>query len=240
MGVRYYEVDAVRGTALLLMVLYHILFCLYFFGIIRWFDPQAVSGAAGAAVFIFIAGLSLILAGRKPARTVKRGLQLLFFALIITAVTGIIYPQGFVVFGILHLIGCGTILSIPFLSGKVQWFIPAVSGIGIIILSCFLQGVSGNLLLLPFGMPYPGFTSIDYEPLIPWFGVMLLGVSAGKILYPAGKRCTFLSALPEMPKVLRPLCFAGRHTLLIYLLHVPVIILGVFLLFPDAVLSVLF
>ena len=128
MGVRYYEVDAVRGTALLLMVLYHILFCLYFFGIIRWFDPQAVSGAAGAAVFIFIAGLSLILAGRKPARTVKRGLQLLFFALIITAVTGIIYPQGFVVFGILHLIGCGTILAIPFLSGKVQWFIPAVSG----------------------------------------------------------------------------------------------------------------
>lgn len=239
MGVRYYEVDAVRGTALLFMVFYHILFCLYFFDIVNWFNPQTISGMPIAAVFIFIAGLSLILAGRKPAGVVKRGVQLLLCALLITAVTWFFYPQGFVVFGILHLIGTGTILAIPFLSEKVQWFIPAAAGAVIIILSCFLQGVSGNLLLLPFGMPYPGFTSIDYEPLIPWFGVLLLGAAAGKILYPAGKRCPFLSRLPEMPKALRPLCFTGRHTLLIYLLHVPVIILGVFLLFPDAVLSVL-
>ena len=239
MGVRYYEVDAVRGTALLLMVLYHILFCLFFFGIITWFDPQVISGAAGAAVFIFIAGISLILANRRPAAVVKRGLQLLICALLITAVTWIVYPQGFVIFGILHLIGCGTILSIPFLSGKVQWFIPAALGFVIILLSVFLAGAKGSLLLLPFGLPYAGFTSIDYEPLIPWFGVLLLGVAAGKVLYPAGKRGRLLSRLPEMPQVLRPVCFVGRHTLLIYMIHIPVIILGVFLLFPDAVFAVL-
>jgi uncharacterized membrane protein len=38
----------------------------------------------------------------------------------------------------------------------------------------------------------------------------------------------------------RPVCFVGRHTLIIYMLHVPVIILAVFLIFPDAVLSFLF
>lgn len=240
MGVRYYEVDAVRGAALFFMVLYHIIFCLYFFRIISWFNPQTISGVPIAATFIFVAGISLILAGRRPAGVVKRGAELLLCALLITAVTKIVYPQGFVIFGILHLIGVGTILSIPFLSGNVKWFIPAAVGTAVVLLSFFLPNTAGSLLLLPFGIPYAGFTSIDYEPLIPWFGVLLLGVAAGKILYPAGLRCVLLSRLPEMPKVLTPLCFVGRHTLLIYLLHVPVIILCVFLLFPEAVLTVLF
>ena len=239
MGERYYEVDAVRGTALIFMVLYHTIFCLFFFGIIDWFNPQVISGAAGAAVFILVAGLSLVLADRKPLGVVKRGIQLIACGMIITAVTWIVYPQGFVVFGILHLIGFGTILSLPFLSKKVKWYIPALFGILIVVLSFFLEGHTGSLLLLPFGLPYAGFTSLDYEPLIPWFGVLLLGVAAGKLLYPSG-RCRLLSKLPPMPSLLRPVCFVGRHTLIIYMLHVPVIILAVFLIFPDAVLSFLF
>ena len=239
MGDRYYEVDAVRGSALFLMVLYHILFCLFFFGIIDWFNPYVISGAFGAAVFILVAGLSLVLANRKPSGVLKRGVQLIACGMIITAVTWIVYPQGFVIFGILHLIGFGTILSLPFLSKNVKWFVPAVFGILIVGLSFFLDGHTGSLLLLPFGLPYAGFVSLDYEPLIPWFGVLLLGAAAGKLLYPSG-RCRLLSRLPAMPSLLRPVCFVGRHTLIIYMLHVPVIILAVFLIFPDAVLSFLF
>ena len=238
MGERYYEVDAVRGIALIFMVLYHILFCLYFFGIIDWFNPSVVSGAPIASVFILVAGLSLVLANRKPLGLAKRGIELIAFGMIITAVTWIVYPHGFVVFGILHMIGVGTILSIPFLSEKVKWYIPAVFGILIIDLSFFLEGHTGSLLLLPFGLPYAGFVSLDYEPLIPWFGVMLLGLACGKLLYPSG-RCRLLSGLSSMPSLLRPICFVGRHTLIIYMLHVPVIILMVFLLFPGAVLSFL-
>ena len=239
MGDRYYEVDAVRGSALFLMVLYHILFCLFFFGIIDWFNPYVISGAFGAAVFILVAGLSLVLANRKPSGVLKRGVQLIACGMIITAVTWIVYPQGFVIFGILHLIGFGTILSLPFLSKNVKWFVPAVFGILIVVLSFFLEGHTGSHLLLPFGLPYAGFVSLDYEPLIPWFGVLLLGAAAGKLLYPSG-RCRLLSRLPAMPSLLRPVCFVGRHTLIIYMLHVPVIILAVFLIFPDAVLSFLF
>ena len=119
MGERYYEVDAVRGTAVFLMVLYHILFCLFFFRIIDWFNPYVISGAAGAAVFILIAGVSLVLSNRKPSGVLKRGIQLIACGMVITAVTWIVYPQGFVIFGILHLIGFGTILSLPFLSKNV-------------------------------------------------------------------------------------------------------------------------
>ena len=239
MGERYYEVDAARGFALLIMVLYHILYCLFFFGIIDWFNPYVISGAAVAAVFILIAGVSLVLANRKASGVVKRGFQLIACGMIITAVTWIVYPKAFVIFGILHLIGFGTILSFPFLSKNVRWYVPAVFGIVIVCLSFFLEGHTGSLLLLPFGLPYAGFVSLDYEPLIPWFGVLLLGVAAGKLLYPSG-RCRLFSRFSPMPFLLRPVCFAGRHTLIIYMLHVPVIILAVFLIFPDAVLSFLF
>lgn len=240
MSGRYYEVDALRGTALLLMVLYHIAYCLYFFRIYPLFDPHAFTGAPVAAIFIAVAGVSLILANRTPAGTLKRGAKLLVFAFIITVVTWIVYPQNCVIFGILHLIGCGTILAIPFLSGSVQWYICAAVGAGIILLSVFLPDTGGSLLLLPLGIPYTGFTSLDYEPLIPWFGVLLAGVAAGKLLYPEGKRGVLLSRIPKMPKALSPLCFIGRRSLLIYMLHVPVIILCLFLLFPEAVLPTLF
>ncbi len=224
---RYFEIDAVRGAAILLMVLYHTIFCLYFLEIIDWFDPQIFSGAPGAAVFVAIAGISLVLAHRNPAGMVKRGLYILVFATIVSLVTWIVYPQGVVVFGVLHLIGLGTILSMPFLKMKWGW----VFAVGVLIcLGSFVtQSLSGSPLLLPLGITYPGFTSLDYEPLIPWFGVMLLGVALGKILYPEGKRCSLLSRLPEMPQWAKPMCFLGQHTLAIYIVHVPVI-LGILIL----------
>lgn len=222
MSERYFEIDAVRGTAIILMVLYHTIFCLYLFKIIDWFDPVTLNGAPGAAVFVAIAGLSLVLARRNPAGLLKRGLYILVFATVVSLVTFVAYPQAFVVFGVLHLIGLGTILSMPFLKMRMQWVLAA--GILVCLCTFVTQGFSGSPLLLPLGVTYPGFTSLDYEPLIPWFGVMLIGVALGKILYPEGKRCSILSKLPEMPRGLGWLCFIGRHTLVIYMVHVPVIL----------------
>ena len=114
---RYYEVDAVRGVALLCMIAYHTVFCLYFFTeYVPWFDPSVQSGAPIACAFIALAGLSLVLAKAKPKRYLIRGAELIGFGLLITLVTWIFYPSGFVVFGVLSLIGVGTILSIQFIS----------------------------------------------------------------------------------------------------------------------------
>ncbi|MDO5844621.1 MAG: heparan-alpha-glucosaminide N-acetyltransferase domain-containing protein, partial [Methanocorpusculum sp.] len=122
MSGRYYELDAARGIALILMIIYHIIFCLYFFtNTVLWFNPITYSGAPIAFMFIFIAGISLVLSAGKKEDTVKtakklffRGLYVLVFAAVVSLVTFIVYPQGFVVFGVLHLIGVGTILAIPF------------------------------------------------------------------------------------------------------------------------------
>jgi len=238
-GSRYFELDAARGIALILMILYHILFCLYFFGtgLVPWFNPFTMSGAPIAFLFIVIAGISLVLStGREtsPVRAAKklffRSLYLLCVAAVITIVTWLVYPAETVVFGILHLIGVATILAIPFVVLKVKPYVPLVFGIICIALSPLVSMLRGPAFLIPFGITYNGFATLDYEPLIPWFGVVLLGVALGLIIYKDGVRHGILTRIGEMPRVLAPICFLGRHTLIIYLVHVPIIIAVLFLL----------
>jgi uncharacterized membrane protein len=64
---------------------------------------------------------------------------------------------------------------------------------------------------------------VDYEPIFPWFGIVLTGMGLGEYLYPEGVRRFTLSQIPEI--VVRPLAFMGRHSLIIYLVHQPLIIL---------------
>ena len=67
-----------------------------------------------------------------------------------------------------------------------------------------------------------GFYSADYFPMLPWFGYFLLGASLGPLLYP--ERRSFLPKL-STDRRFRPVLFAGRHSLLFYLFHQPVIYL---------------
>ncbi len=87
----------------------------------------------------------------------------------------------------------------------------------------------GPAFLIPFGITYNGFATLDYEPLIPWFGVVLLGVALCLTIYKDGVRSGILTRIGEMPRLIAPLCFLGRHTLIIYLVHVPIIIAVLFL-----------
>ncbi|MCD4800984.1 MAG: DUF1624 domain-containing protein, partial [Methanococcoides sp.] len=68
-----------------------------------------------------------------------------------------------------------------------------------------------------------GFRSYDYFPLIPWFGVMLIGIFIGNELYPQCKRKFALSDISEFLPI-RILMYMGKRSLLIYLLHQPVLI----------------
>jgi uncharacterized membrane protein len=75
---------------------------------------------------------------------------------------------------------------------------------------------------LPFGIVPEGVIMPDYRPLLPWFGIVLIGLFFGNVVYGDGRR----PAVPEdkAPMLARPLLPPGRNSLFIYLIHQPIII----------------
>ncbi|WNY25954.1 heparan-alpha-glucosaminide N-acetyltransferase [Methanolapillus millepedarum] len=238
---RFYEIDVLRGFAVILMVIYHFLYDLDYFGVYSlpsWFWPQQFYGFPITDLFVLIAGVSLVFSAAAvpddkvlAKKLTRRGLKIFALGLLITLATWIYPHDGFIVFGILHLIGISTILAIPFLAGhtksgstssKNAWA-PLVFGLILLLLGPVVRRISGPPYLIPLGICPPGFSFLDYEPLIPWFGVILIGIALGFWLYPNGVR---KFSVPErMPRLLSPFSILGQHSLVIYLIHQPVILL---------------
>jgi uncharacterized membrane protein len=262
---RFTEIDLFRGCAILMMVLFHTLFDISFFGI----APVNVSSGfwryfafATATLFLFLVGVSLVVSHARAARHLSgfmlakkflvRGAGIFILGLGITLATWLYLREGFILFGILHLIGVSVMLSPLFFRFR-RYNI--VLGILCILTGVFVIGTLGPvwlqplgiqpagawsvgyapmipwsitgavipLLLLPLGIHGASFMTVDYTPLLPWFGVVLLGMGAGEFLYGEGVRHFTAPRLPAF--FVPPLSFLGRHSLVIYLVHQPVIIL---------------
>lgn len=229
---RFCELDSLRGIAIAMMVFFHILFDLNYFGICQVnvsYGFWRYFGYSTAFLFVFIAGVSVFISSEKSRKCLtginyylkffKRGMFLLLTGLFITIVTWLIIRDGFIVFGILNLIGLSIILSPFFIRFKK---FNALLGILIIIAGIFLAEIKGPYFLIPFGITPASFYSLDYEPLFPWFGFFLMGIAAGSYFYPKAKR-NFTHIL-KYQKYFEFLGFYGRHSLIIYLIHQPAII----------------
>ena len=238
---RFWEIDFLRGCAVITMVIYHLLYNLYSFGSLNinlyqgfWHYFQV----ATASTFLTLAGVSLTLSynrviqkGQKPSfsKYLKRGLQILGWGMVITVFTYVTLGDWYVRFGVLHCIGVSTILGYFFL-GLQNDIITLIAGALCLVLGSILssQAFPFSFLLFLGFKPY-NFHTIDYFPLFPWWGVVLLGIFLGKQLYPGYKR---IFPLPDWSRVplIRAVSFLGQHSLTIYILHQPVIIALLFLL----------
>jgi uncharacterized membrane protein len=67
------------------------------------------------------------------------------------------------------------------------------------------------------------FYSVDYFPVFPWFGVILMGMGLGDWLYPGYRRRIPVRDISSSHFV-RALAFLGQNSLAIYLVHQPVMI----------------
>jgi len=152
----------------------------------------------------------------------------------ITLLSWLVVPDEYVRFGILHFFGIAFILAPLFLRFRYINLIlgTAVTAIGIYLIE---QGIFVNSPWLLWLVPYAFRTgTLDYWPLVPFFGLFLVGMFFGKILYPQGNRGF------NIPEISNPVASAvmllGRHPLLVYLAHLPIIFGVLLALFPDKIL----
>lgn len=228
---RFWEIDSLRGIAIISMIIFHALCDLAFFGDFRF---KLYSGLLLyfqrfiAITFIFLVGVSLniSLARINPSKRaflkyLKRGLTIFGWGLVITLVTWLFLKDGFIIFGILHFIGLSVILAYPFLRLKYSNLF-----IGILLIAlgiCLREFLFDFKWLMWLGFTPMGIYTVDYFPLLPWFGIVLIGIFFSKVLYKEGKRAI---ALPELGSYfgIRQLQFLGRHSLFVYIAHQPLLI----------------
>ena len=216
---RIWELDAARGLCILGMVAIHLLYDL------TWLYPVLQLGASplflfwkqwGGVLFFLISGICATL-GRRSTR---RGAVVLCCAVLVSAVTALVGMP--VRFGVLHCLGLCMLLwgcFRPLGSRALCCF-----GVGFAALGFAFGKVSVSApFLYPLGLMAPGFSSADYFPVFPYLGFFLLGSSMGKKLY--AQRQSLLPRLAGHP-VSRFFCFFGRHSLSVYLIHQPVLLLG--------------
>jgi uncharacterized membrane protein len=229
---RFWEVDAARGVAIIMMIVYHTTYDLDTLG---GYDIQSTAGLwdlfadITASLFLFLVGVSLAISRVRTSLTgwklfgkyLARGLRILAYAVVLTVVF-LALGIGVVAFGILHLIGVSIILAYPFLRLR---FTNVVLGTLIFAAGQYIMAqdpYSQSFWLLPFGVVPENVIMPDYRPLLPWFGVVLIGLFFGNVVYGDGRRPPVFK--DKAPVLARPLLPLGKNSLFIYLIHQPIIV----------------
>jgi len=229
-------VDALRGSAICMMIVYHAAFDLNWFQIIStdfnhnpfWlgFRDLIVSS------FLLLVGVSLVLAQRagiSPKRFWRRIALVGACALLVTAGSYAAFPATFITFGILHCIVVSSILGWPFAR-----FPRAALIVGIVLIAAG-SSIGATVLDPPwlrgltlFDLPWLNWVGLmthrpateDYVPVLPWFGVVLVGIAVGGWVVERRLR--------DLQRVSRAspqwLTWLGRHSLLAYMVHQPIMI----------------
>ncbi|MBI4171060.1 MAG: DUF1624 domain-containing protein [Candidatus Aenigmarchaeota archaeon] len=232
---RFWEIDTLRGIAIVLMVIFNWAFALNYFLIYSigsgwlfwWLFPRFI-----ATMFIVIAGISFTIsysrmktAKKKTKASVYkkyifRGGKIFLLGMLATLATGLFFPQGTIYFGILHFLGIA-IMTASLFRNLGKWNV--LLGIIFILTGIIAQTLTVSYLwLLWAGIKPENFYTFDYFPLFPWLGIFLIGMFAGDIFYKNGKRNFMIS---DEKKITQAISFLGRHSLVIYILHIPVLLL---------------
>ena len=233
-SVRYHLIDALRGFALVNMVIFHLMYDIFniFSADTGWnSEPLTIIWERFICCsFIILSGVSF----NFSHRPFKRGIILNACGFLITVVTVLVIPSQAVWFGILNFLGCAMMLAYP-LKEYLEKIKPVVGAVCSLLLFALLYGVPDGyvgffgieLFSLPeflygikalafIGFPSADFHSTDYFPIIPWIFLFIFGYFAWRAIKNCNADRFFKRRIPFFD-------FIGRHTLIIYILHQPII-----------------
>lgn len=232
---RYTLLDSIRGGTIIAMIVYHALWDL-----VHIFDvsiPFFVSNGASIWqqsirwTFLLLSGFCWPLSRNH----FKRSLVVLGASILISGVTLIVMPDSVILFGVLSLIGTGMLVTIPLdkffrklspylgLLVSIALFVltrhvrRGTIGIGDFVIARLPDSLFANYFTAYLGFPHDEFFSTDYVPVIPWLFLFWVGY----FLYRIFERRKWLGHLS--PFHIEPLEWVGRHSLVIYLLHQPIV-----------------
>ena len=230
---RIHILDEWRGVCVTLMVIYH---ALYTLGAVFFLEPVSTwlswcepLEPLFAGMFVFLCGVSC----RLSKSNLKRGLLLASIAVAMSAILWLFMPTMMIWFGILHCLAVCILLYAA--TARVLDRVPVAVGVAVcavlMLVTWWFPWYQGGLLgvpplalawperwrtyelLVPFGIGT--VYSADYFPLIPWVFCFFGGAFCGRLTARLPAWCYTLHC--------RPLAFIGRHALLIYLIHQPII-----------------
>jgi len=229
-------IDGLRGALVVLMAVYHgcyiaVLFKLVDIGLYDgfwWWFPRAI-----AAGFVFMSGWGL---ARKKARGAgfrdfaRRAGRLALPAIAVSAVSALVFGKSFVFFGVLHLLAVSSLLAWPLVGRPL---VAAVAGAACLGLGLWLGGMRfGWPWLAWLGFRPAGVYPVDYLPLLPWFAWCAFGSAFHDLMdrlgrqgnpAPSGIDVRETRGAVAGRSILRPLAFLGRHSLVVYLAHLPLL-----------------
>ena len=232
-------IDEIRGLSVLFMIIFHTIYqSVFVFSLsesildhpfidLIQFIPQLL--------FISIASVSCVFSKNN----FKRGLLCLLYGTIITLVTYLFVPSDLIILGILHFLGLAILLQL-FLIKFLKKIKPLLGGSTCLILfivlyqyividnqailhfitnSSFLMNIYDNGWLTLLGFPSPTFHSSDFFSLLPWFFLFLTGYFIGELIKPYSQKEFFTKSRSRF------LVFLGQYSLIIYMLHIPILLL---------------
>lgn len=250
---RFLELDFFRGLAVAGMIVFHFFYILDYFEILKssmfsgWWD---VLGQFVRFSFLGLVGVGMVVSYNKVLASCSSGFfwrtnifcwravlrqwrragVVLVLALVISLATFLVVGDQYVKFGILHLIAVAIFVLSFFV--RLPWVV-LIFGVAAIFLGNWLAGfTTDSLFLFILGMKSETIFSIDYFPVFPWISVICFGIFFGNLIYSdedAGRKTNrrmFLILRGFFGRgFFKPFLFLGRHSLMTYMLHVPVIIL---------------
>ncbi|HTN62650.1 MAG TPA: heparan-alpha-glucosaminide N-acetyltransferase [Devosia sp.] len=233
---RFAVLDIARGLAIIAMAIYHFCWDLAYF---RFIDADigyglgwVIFGRLVLTAFLMLVGIGLVLAHGRGIRWRafwRREAMVVGAALLITVATYFAFPDSFVYFGVLHAIALTSLMALAFVRAPLA-LVVAAAAVAILLPAIYSDPF--------FDAPYTSWIGFwvkapptnDLVSVFPWFGIVLLGVIGARLILGSGV-ANRLAAIQPDNRVAHGLARLGRWSLIVYLVHQP-ILLGI--LFPLA------